>query len=256
MKQYLLPALLLIFTGFSQIVAQSAEITDLLGNQIDPDNDLVELSGSALESGASYIRLRRSSLIIERSDPVQDQLTSHQEGKKFLKDYELLGSLLDPNGHRFDIAKFQAMDGKPYISLTAWSKYESGPEKKQVEYVDPYDLSAEEVNLEGIDEKRKLWVKFSNDHDPDALVNATYMESGYYLSSGRIRSGRPAIIEAYQYMNRPNWKIQLFPEHVVPVHADLIYEVGRYESTGQGSYMLIWVKDNEGKWMIMLDFNF
>ena len=235
---------------------QSADLTDLLGNEIEPDNDLIEFSGSVLESGASYMRLTKSSLIVERNDEVQKLLTRHQTGGVKLDDYEVLGVLEDPKGHRFEIGKLRLPNDEIYLSLTAWSKYNDGPARKEVEYIDPYDGNLEKMNLRPIHAKRKNWVDYSNDHNPEKLVESTYHRNGYYLSSGRIRMGADKIIEAYQYMKRPNWSIELIPQHIHPVHENLIYEVGRYESTGTGSYLLIWTKDDQGDWKILLDFNF
>lgn len=142
-----------------------------------------------------------------------------------------------------------------YANLSAWRKSESGFQK-EFETLSKVMSGDIQFDLELFTSQRRNWEKYSNDHDPAGLINNVYTTDSYYLNGGRIDFGRTAIIERYAYMKRENWNIRLEAKGIIPVDQNVAYEIGKYYSTGEGQYLLIWEKQRKGEWQIKLDFNF
>lgn len=138
--------------------------------------------------------------------------------------------------------------------ITAW-RYKAGQYYIEYQIIKPINID-HNPELKGINDQRKEWEDQSNNHRPDLVLKNVYQEDAYYLNGTKLTEGIEAITERYNYMKNESWRISLTAEEVLPVSSNLALEIGIYQSTGQGQYLLIWEKDPSGKWMISLDFNF
>ena len=102
----------------------------------------------------------------------------------------------------------------------------------------------------------EAWMKYSNAHDHAQLIEVVYSPEAVYVNGGRVDVGRKEIIDRYVYMSNPNWEIQLIPLKQLNVQDDILFEIGRYESTGMGHYLIVWEKQESGTWQACLYFNF
>lgn len=142
-----------------------------------------------------------------------------------------------------------------YAVLIAWRK-QGDAFLKEFETISRIGSQSIHFQSEKMTLQRRNWEKYSNAHDPKGLLENVYTEDAYYFSQGRINSGRSDITERYGYMKNPNWKIRLEEKGLIPVDESRVLEIGKYYSTGEGQYLLIWEKTQNDKWQIKLDFNF
>lgn len=119
--------------------------------------------------------------------------------------------------------------------------------------IEPHNIN---FDPEILNKQRRNWEKYSNAHDPGGLLENVYSSDSYYFNGGKIDLGRETITERYGYMKNQNWNIRLEAKGLIPVSEDVVLEIGKYYSTGEGQYLLIWEKQSTGAWQIKLDFNF
>ncbi len=106
-----------------------------------------------------------------------------------------------------------------------------------------------------IDTARKEWMKLCNGHQVSELVNRLYTKDAYYYNQGRLLQGRQSLITEYGYMNDDSYSLQLTPKHLAVISEEIAYEVGRCSGSYPNPYMLIWQKQSNGKWQILMDSN-
>lgn len=144
---------------------------------------------------------------------------------------------------------------KVYATIIAWRKVK-GEYKKEFESIAYLTSSDIVLPSEELDLMRREWEKHSNNHDPKTLIEKVYSPQSHYFNQGRIDQGREIIIKRYNYMTMDSWTIRLEKAGLIPVSDNQVWEIGKYYSTGEGQYLLIWEKQSDGEWQIALDFNF
>jgi hypothetical protein len=156
----------------------------------------------------------------------------------------------------FDVGYYQLKDsteGK-LAYMVAW-KEEKGVWCKELEVLYPIDIT-NKVTMEPIDAARQDWENWSNQHQPDSLIQNLYDKEAFYLNDGYIYKGTEAIQTKYAYMLKEQWHIRLSTIKTVQVSDALFYDVGQYVSGGKGHYFILWQLQSDGKWCVLLDFNF
>jgi hypothetical protein len=56
-------------------------------------------------------------------------------------------------------------------------------------------------------------------------------------------------------MEREQYHLTLTPIFIEPVSATMVYEIGQCSGSYGGKYILIWQREQDGKWRILLDSN-
>ncbi|MCB0632128.1 MAG: hypothetical protein KDD15_20420, partial [Lewinella sp.] len=149
-----------------------------------------------------------------------------------------------------------AEDGTFHFAyLTAWKMVDS-VWLRELDVLESMNNEAPEVDLQEIDQARSIWQELSNARDHEQLVKNSYAPRGFYFNQGRSYRGTEAISEVYSYMSGENWQITLTGLSVMPVKDDLVFELGQYQSNGTGHYVILWQKQDDGNWQVLLDFNF
>ena len=179
------------------------------------------------------------------------------------------------------IQKYISQFGKPYtytkefgIQVNDRLEYEMGALKirskvfsvlfirskstdnKQIEFLVVYEKEDTNEDLSSIDAARANWMKLCNAHQADNLVSNLYHKEAYYYNRGRLLKGTKAITSEYSYMNSPTYSLQLTPKQVILVNANIAYELGRCSGSYPLPYLLVWQKQPDATWKILLDSNF
>jgi ketosteroid isomerase-like protein len=106
-----------------------------------------------------------------------------------------------------------------------------------------------------LDESRTEWMRLCNAHQVDQLVSRLYASNAFYYNRGRLLQGTKAITKEYSYMSNPNYSLKLTPKHVAFVTPDIAYEIGQCSGSYPNPYMLLWEKEEDGRWVILMDSN-
>ena len=126
-------------------------------------------------------------------------------------------------------------------------------EKRLLEFIVPSEQF--EDAREEIDKRREQWMEKSNAHRVDELVNGLYTENTLYFNYKPMIVGRDNLIKTYSYMNREQYSLQLNPICVEQVNNEIVLEIGQCSGSYDGQYILVWKKENDGEWRILLDAN-
>ncbi|MFD0862138.1 YybH family protein [Sungkyunkwania multivorans] len=154
--------------------------------------------------------------------------------------------------HRFDyeIGGFITANAT-YSHLLIWNR--SSDNIREFEFIAKVD-KGQNYSIE-IDKRRARWVVLCNLHDAARLVSELYSENAVYFSHKPVIIGHESITQEYQYMNDPNYQLTLHPITVQMVNENLAYEIGQCKGTYNGKYMLVWQRDEQGIWRILVDSN-
>ena len=166
------------------------------------------------------------------------------------------GSTRGKDGHFMQTGIFRTSSGKQkkHAFIWAWRKTPEGY-IQEVAYVFPGRRNTK-AGMHLIDHQRDKWEDYSNGHDPEGLITQVYTSDACYFNGGRLFRGQNEIIKRYAYMKRDTWSISLTANTVWRSDKDRILEIGTYQSTGDGQYMIIWERQDDGSWGIAFDFNF
>lgn len=195
--------------------------------------------GAITESGDSAIAL-------------QIQHLSQLAGK--INSIQVQGTTKGKYGNIMSLAVLNGSKNK-YAVVTTWLPKNEGY-VREFEMIRPIVDNLPDAAKE-IDEQRKRWEEYSNNHDPAGLIQDLCAMDVLYINNGTMISGQEALIQEYSYMSSDRWSITLTKAHALPVNEHLVFEIGTYKSSGEGQYVLIWRKRYwDKKWVIELDSNF
>ncbi len=156
------------------------------------------------------------------------------------------------NTYRYQIMYLHALDGNSWKQLAIWNVQGEEP-LLELEVV---DMVAPVMNYKAqLEAQRQIWMTHCNAHQVSQLVNEVYAPNALYYNHDLLDVGRETIINTYQYMARPDYNLHLEPIIIEPVNEELAYEIGQCSGSYPGKYVLVWKKDETGKWHILLDSN-
>ena len=170
-----------------------------------------------------------------------------------IKKQEHIGMICDSRDNCFEMGFLHGKNGK-FVYVNGWRKTKKDY-KNEVSFVRETE-SEQIMNIEYSREQRQTWMHHSNAHAPADLVNELYTPDALYFSGGKLNQGRESIIARYSYMKRPDWAIVLQGMMLLKVDEDTYFEIGSYQSSGDGIYLLIWQQQADGSLQIDFDFNF
>lgn len=156
------------------------------------------------------------------------------------------------NLFEYEIGSFSTSNKQGYKYLQIWSG-KSGTKKKRLEWI-AKSTSTPPVTAELVPYREK-WVERCNAHSAIDLVKNLYTKNAIYYNHKPLITGTQAIAKAYDYMNRPDYKLQLTPTVVETVTDQLAFEIGQCSGSYEGKYILVWVKETDGNWRILFDSN-
>ena len=94
-----------------------------------------------------------------------------------------------------------------------------------------------------------------NQHDAQQLVAQMYTANAMYYNHKPVVVGRKDITIEYDYMNQANYSLHLEPIIVETLTPALVFEIGQCSGSYGGKYMLIWEKQKDGSWQVLMDSN-
>jgi ketosteroid isomerase-like protein len=151
----------------------------------------------------------------------------------------------------YEIGRFRAASGD-YAYLAIYQQ-KDGRVKRELEFVAKADKAL--VTTDEITAARDLWMTFCNRHDAGALVRELYLENAVYYNHKPVITGAEAIAKEYRYMNNPAYRLALTPIISEAVNDSTVLEIGQCSGSYGGKYLLVWRKNKEGRWKILLDSN-
>ncbi len=156
------------------------------------------------------------------------------------------------SSYLYEVGGFTTSDQQAYRQLVVW-KLNNGKALRELEFIAPATNTKPYKDL--LDLRRAAWMELCNNHNAQNLVQQLYSANSIYYNHKPILVGREAITNAYQYMNQEEYSLQLDPLFVESVHESLAYEVGQCSGSYGGKYLLVWQKNAEGTWEVLMDSN-
>ena len=126
----------------------------------------------------------------------------------------------------------------------------------QIELAVVYKKETATEDLAALDSARDQWMELCNSHQVAALVATLYHKEAYYFNRGRLLIGTESLTNEYSYMSSPNYSLQLTPQQVSFVSDTMAYELGRCSGSYPLPYLIVWQKQADNSWKILLDSNF
>ena len=126
---------------------------------------------------------------------------------------------------------------------------------KDIEFLVIHKQSETKNSPSTIDDARNLWMKLCNQHKAAELVKRVYTEDAYHYNRGRLLQGTKDITQEYGYMNNERYSLQLTPKKVTLVDPDTAYEIGQCSGSYNKPYMLLWKRQEDGSWQVLMDSN-
>ena len=153
----------------------------------------------------------------------------------------------------YEIGGYALDNGATYRHLVIWDQQQETP-RRVLDFLALADL-ANRPEKGVLDSFREQWIELCSAHDAYQLVAQSYTPNALYYNHRPLVIGIDSIAVEYDYMNQPTYSLKLTPLAVEMVSADLAYEIGQCSGSYSGKYILVWQKDDEGKWKILLDSN-
>ncbi|MEM7574041.1 MAG: hypothetical protein AAF433_14130 [Bacteroidota bacterium] len=254
-RQLLLPIILLSVLACQGPAEQSQQQTDP-----PPPNDM-ELSSWLNASGSQLVHHYWPAAISILPDGQAlsgpTAIAAHWDdffAGKIRQDLQIIAQI--PAGaseeYRYELSSFALDDLQRFAQLVIWNLHD-GPAQRELEFIVAYD--SPETDFSGINTARELWMQHCNDHRVDLLINEVYSPNTLYYNHKPLLQGRAALISEYNYMTNENYQLQLNPIHTELVSKDLAIEIGQCGGSYGGRYVIIWQKQPDGRWMVLLDSN-
>ncbi|MEM6805433.1 MAG: hypothetical protein AAF696_28805, partial [Bacteroidota bacterium] len=192
--------------------------------------------------------------IFDKKGIIYSKMLIYRSQLKPILSYEPLALIAQKQNNYFDMGYYVTEEGK-YAAITGWKRLK-GRWLREIQILYPLEKEIVEHSEKIIKEYAAKWVKYSNAHDHAKLIEEVYSPDAVYANGGKVYAGRKEIVDRYAYMSNPSWQIELFPLKQLALSDHILFEIGRYESNGIGHYVIVWEKQESGKWQACLDFNF
>lgn len=252
MKTLSLTIFLFLFIGYSgQVVAQ-----DCLQQEGDTTSVNKQwacyISTNNMDALATLytkkaIKVRATGEVFDIADAIATYYSKKEVGIETIETYFRVkaNALYD-----YEIGNFTLANGDHYNHVVIWN---TTLQKRDFEFI-----SKAESNTPldpQIDARRKEWVKLCNAHNAMALVSELYTANTVYYNHKPVVVGIDAVTKEYSYMNNPNYTLNLTRLHLEMVTPTLAYEIGQCSGSYNGKYIIVWQKDTEGIWKVLVDSN-
>ncbi len=130
------------------------------------------------------------------------------------------------------------------------------PDSPEIELLVIYERESTPDDSQVLDDRRKEWMELCNSHQASRLVKQLYHKDAYYYNRGRLIQGTKALTSEYSYMNASSYSLTLTPGHVLFASENVAYEIGQCSGSYPFPYLLLWSRQDDGSWKIMLDSNY
>ncbi len=218
---------------------------------------MLGLSSKVLAQGTFFDRLIDNSLVLHKDGLAK----SKQEVKGYVSTFENTNGkvsdyrqdfTIEVNANlAYEVGEIQA--GAKSFSVMFLNRKDRG---LGIEFLVIYEVTGSENQSGGLDKARNKWMKLCNAHQAGKLVEQLYTKDAYYYNRGRLLKGTKSITAEYGYMNSSSYSLKLTPKHNKFVTPEIAYEIGRCSGSYPLPYMLLWQKQTDGTWKVMMDSNY
>lgn len=219
------------------------------------------LNAQSQEEGIKgfFSQLKNDALILSDNGLIQGR----SEIKKFVANFVASNGIKDSYEKYFSIEVSSILDyeaGEVSVDSKLFSVMflkrkgdESGP---WIEFLIIYEKEHDAKDqLSDVDRARKEWMRLCNAHRADELVKRLYASNAYYFNRGRLLQGTKSLTAEYSYMNSPDYSLKLTPKHIAFVTSDKAFEIGQCSGSYPNPYMIVWEKQADGRWVVLMDSN-
>ncbi|MDF1696268.1 MAG: hypothetical protein P1U56_10565 [Saprospiraceae bacterium] len=155
-------------------------------------------------------------------------------------------------GLEYEMGSFTDDKGNTFKQIIIWKKTSDG-RKRDFEIVSK--KSEHRVNSEVIDQQRSKWMEYCNAHDVEGLANTIYTSNNLYYNHKPLVIGRAQLIKEYQYMTNEQYSLKLTPILSEVVNENTVFEIGQCAEGYNGKYIIVWKKNEDGIWQVLVDSN-
>lgn len=201
-----------------------------------------------------FEQLTTNAIILTEEGIIKDAA----EVKKFVSNFKESNYIKDFNIEVNSTLEYEIGEIKNNSELfnVMFLKAKEASTEPKIEFLTIYKNSNSELDSSAIDVVRQKWMSLCNSHVANILVEQLYMAEAYYYNRGRLIQGTKALSKEYSYMNMPSYSLKLSPKHIVFVNSEVVYEIGQCSGSYPLPYMLVWKKQEDGKWQILMDSNY
>lgn len=151
----------------------------------------------------------------------------------------------------YEIGAFHSNEGKTFTHLLIWDR--QGRERRKFEFIAQNENTIPADSQ--IHPRRAKWIELCNMHDAKRLVEELYTPNAVYYNHKPAVIGWEAIAKEYAYMNDESYRLSLEPIVLKTVSPKLAVEIGQCQGSYNGKYILIWQKNMQEEWKILVDSN-
>ncbi|WP_312555445.1 hypothetical protein [Empedobacter brevis] len=199
------------------------------------------------------VKIISSEYLIESSNKIANYYLAEKEK---ITSIESLFSIEASSKRKinYELVNYKTGNRKNFIGLVIW-KIENEEIVREFEFTKESISDSKKIDTANINERRKLWMELCNQNNADSLVRELYSKNSIYYNHKPIIKGTDELIKEYSYMNNKNYHLKLEPLIVKPVNKNLVLEIGQCSGSYGGKYILVWGKEADGVWKIMIDSN-
>lgn len=155
----------------------------------------------------------------------------------------------------YDIGYYRLKDNRKIFYFISWTKSGLGW-RKEIEVLNEGELHVESAEKEINGRLERFCEIINSTHNLRLLFDELYREKTYFYNKSRLYTGYDEMLIPYKSMKSEYYSIGLASEHLSMVGPGIAYHIGSF-TVGDypGIFVLIWKKDKEGTWRIVLDTN-
>lgn len=204
-----------------------------------------------------FNHLKRDALIltdglVKSDNEIIDYVADFVKVNGMVNSYSKLFSIEVSSILDYEIGEIQTKNNSFSVMFLKRKDAAAGPE---IEFLVIYKKTEFISQHASIDQARTKWMELCNSHQANELVINLYTTNAYYYNRGRLLQGTNSIASEYSYMNNPAYTLKLTPKHVAFVTSTIVFEIGQCSGSYPNPYMLLWEKQPDGTWQVLMDTN-
>ncbi len=237
-----------------QPVKEENQSSTLINGSTEQKDWVEQLNARSKAMAALYtdnaVKVLESGRVIEGAAAIADFYAKVSYQVDSLHGIKTIIANID-SSYEYEIAAFKTDDNRQFKKLIIWDRT-STKKKRTLEFV----AEVGPVGIESaIEQQRVQWIDRCNAHDVKGLVRQVYSPEAIYYNHKPIIRGSEAIIQEYQYMNNENYQLTLRPIILEMVNEQCAIEIGQCVGSYKEKYILVWEKNKQNQWRILMDSN-